>query len=682
MLLFVAAISVGFLINASIGTGGKQEADAGISGQGQGDGSETGADFVGPGQPTKSVDLGDIGNGDLVFQKGSGEIWSINARDSEPVRLTQEQKSYTGASVSPDGEKIAFATGGTEGGPARIYVTNIDGSDQARLVEDSGTPSSPAWSPDGERIAFALTEPGDKRCTIYAMSADGSDDPSALITMERCYSIDSLSWSPDGEKMAFEGAIAADPVDIWVLEVAGGQGGTNKLSKLTQASRSWSNVDPAWSPDGTEIAFTHKETQGFGQYIYKIDADGSGETRLTHELPFRGDPDEPPVDPTYFPANSPVFSPDGEKIAFVRGYRFLENPDPDLYTDTFPLSSAIYVMDSDGSNPTVVGDFSLEQVANLDWLPGQGAALSQGESVTSGEPATDDCKTVGEMAFAAGEDIWTMNADGSDPTRLTNNESREESPVFSPDGRKIAFVKEVAVEGGSQYGAPGGLVAKVVVMDLDTCDQTVLPVPEGKYAAEPSWSSDGERIAFWYPAEDGGMFVVNADGSGTARRIYIPDFPGFKARPEWAPNGDRIAFQMTSSDGWAGIYIVNVSPDGTTGRPRQLPHEGLLEAAEPSWSPDGTEIAFSGIHSGYHAPGKGYHAIFKIDLNTLEQTRLTKGFDTEYLPSWSSDGEKIAYVRDTSSKSSIYVVGSDGSGQTLVRSLPFGRLAPDWRASP
>jgi Tol biopolymer transport system component len=441
--------------------------------------------------------------------------------------------SYQGPSLSPDGKKIAFTAERTEGGCertsdcsssspeesfARIYVMNTDGSDRTQLMEDLGV-SSPTWSPDGKMIAFALSGTDDKSCAIYAMNADGSGHRIALTTMEGCYSIDSLSWSPDGKKIAFEGSIAPNVVDIWVLGVAGAQGDTSRPRQVTHTSRSWWNVSPTWSPDSTEIAFTHKRTVGFEQNIHKINADGSGETRLTRDPAFHGDPADPPIDPTYFPMYSPVFSPDGTKIAFVRGYRFLENPDPDLYTDFFPLSSVIYVMDSDGSNPTVVRDFSLEQVTNLDWLSGDvdlplvGPDQEQEERAVSGEPTppTDGCKPVenpvGEIAFQTGEDIWTMNADGSNPRRLTHNLSREETPAFSPDGQKIAFVKEVEVkaEGGSPSETPKDLVEKVVVMDANGCNQVVLPMPKGtthvdsmdadvpnwQGADDPTWSPDG-----------------------------------------------------------------------------------------------------------------------------------------------------------------------------------------------
>jgi Tol biopolymer transport system component len=356
-------------------------------------------------------------------------------------------------------------------------------------------------------------------------------------------------------------------------------------------------------------------------------------------------------------------------------------------------------MGSDGTNPTVVKDFSSEQVTNLDWVSGQVDLLlatpDQEQKAVSGEPtpSTDDCKPVedpvGEIAYDVNYDIWTMNADGTNPTRLTHDESKEYTPVFSPDGEKIAFIKEVEVEaeGGSLSETPKHLVQKVVVMDANGCNQIELPVPEGKGAYEPSWSPDGRRIAYWFPG-DCDIFITNADGSGTPRPLLTPGVSGCAGRPEWSPDGSQIAFEGYGQDSWADIYLVDVTPQGATSRPqRLLTDDGFQEVTQPSWSPDGTQIAFSGVHSGYHAPGKGYRAIIKIDVNSLEETRLTKSSDTETSPTWSPDGEKIAYVRDTSDTSSIYVAGSDGSAPTLVRAFPsrdfpFGVGPPDWRPQP
>jgi Tol biopolymer transport system component len=703
------------------GAGGGQKQEAGVghsSDQGQmtklekGPVSESTASertiSARPRQPKESVDVN--WNSTLVFQSDTGEVWAMNAHGSEPLRLTEEQEPYPTTSLSPNGKQIAYATERIEGGCggasacassspeksyAQIYVMNSDGSDQTQLMEDSGVSSSPTWSPDGKNIAFALSGSDDDSCTIYAMNVDGSGHRNAVANLDGCYSINSLSWSPDGKKIAFEGSIALNAVDIWVLDVADEQGVTDQPRQLTHTPVGWWNIGPTWSPDSTEITFTHKATEEYDQSVYKINADGSGETRLTHDLPFHGDPADPPIDPTYSPMHSPVWSPGGTKIAFVRGYRFLENPD--RYSGDSTLSSLIYVMGSDGSNPTVVKDFSSEQVSNLDWLPGWVDLLlaapvqAQEERTASGKPPspTGGCKPdenpVGEIAYQSDEDIWTMNADGSNPSRLTHNQAKEDTPAFSPDGKKIAFVKEVEVEaeGGSLSETPPHLVPKVVVMDANGCDQVVLPLPEGEYAHEPSWSPDGQKIAFWSdpfsPLENCRLFITNADGSGTPRRLRTPGLSGCILRPEWSPDGDRIAFEGYGQDGWADIYVMDVSREGATSRPLRLTPDNLQQATEPSWSPDGTEIAFVGDQD-----------IYKFDINTLVETRLTTwegaGSNTsvEGSPTWSPEGERIAFVRDDSDAStSIYVMRSDGSDPTLIRDFPPAeRPVPDWRPLP
>jgi WD40-like Beta Propeller Repeat len=104
-------------------------------------------------QPAESVDVDDNWASKLVFQSWSGELWAVNARGSEPLRLTQKGESYPSPSLSPDGQKIAFATERTEGGCggasacastspektyAQIYVMDADGSDQTQLLEEAG----------------------------------------------------------------------------------------------------------------------------------------------------------------------------------------------------------------------------------------------------------------------------------------------------------------------------------------------------------------------------------------------------------------------------------------------------------------------------------------------------------------------------------------------------------------
>jgi Tol biopolymer transport system component len=684
-------------------------------------------------QSTENIKLGADLNEHIVFQSDSPEIiWAINAHGSTPSRLTLVRLSAN-PSLSPNGKKIVFTAERTEGGCtgsasasasgsgsarecrpevnyAQLYVRNIDGSGKTMLLEEkSAMLSGPTWSPDSKEIAFASSGANtySRRCTIYSMNADGAGNRSTLAEIERCWGIHSSAWSPDGKHIALgvQRGGGGRQADIWVVNVSGGTGENNQPRQLAhfpvnEGGVIRSNVSPTWSPDGTQIAFTrttgYVEGTASDSHIYKINADGSGRTRLTRDPAHYGNPTDAPIDPAhaYSPMYSPAWSPDGEKIAFVRGY--LLN-----YAAAQPISSAIYVMGSDGSNPALIRDFPQEYVQNLDWLPDYvdlplGASTTdatdqkQAEKAISEKPVhpTEDCKPVeessGEIALQANGDIWTMNADGSDPTRLAHSHLIEDTPAWSPDGKKIAFVKEVKEEvvvGSLPDETETRLVKKVVVMDANGCKQIELPVPKGKYAYEPSWSADGEKIAFWYPAE-GGIYVTNADGKGMPKRLTTPGLPGSEARPEWSPDGTQIAFQSKGQGDWDDIYVMDVSPEGNTSRPQRLTGDDLQEATEPSWSPDGTEIAFSSLGD-----------IYKLDVNSLKETRLTNNQDHEHDPTWSPDGERIAFVSDGSATSSsgIYVMRSDGSDLSLVRDFPIGHgemedggytIRPDWRPLP
>jgi len=202
---------------------------------------------------------------------------------------------------------------------------NSDGSCQTKLLDSNA--SGPTWSPDSKRIAFSadLSEEGSN--SIYVMNADGSGNPRRLTS-----SLQTLSpaWSPDGKKIAFEGAN-----QIYVTKACCKLGSTKALTD----GPGW-NREPVWSPDGTELAFTHVDLgkEYWGEVIrntdvYKMDADGSRETRLTHRFSSK------------YPEHDAVWSPTGDQIAFIKGY----------YTGTDSVySDAIYIMNSHDSDPTLV----------------------------------------------------------------------------------------------------------------------------------------------------------------------------------------------------------------------------------------------------------------------------------------------------------------------------------------
>jgi Tol biopolymer transport system component len=277
-------------------------------------------------------------NGRIAFHRATTSdirphIWSMNADGTGEVQLT------TGPPGSPWDQEpawnpqvasIAFHRTpiGCEEFCPEIWTMNTDGTNQQRLTSnDGGTRASgqPSWAPDGSRIAFWANGPNG----VWVMNANGSDQH--LLTADPCgYSPD---WSPRGDKIAFVSCRHAN-TEIYVMNADGT--GQTRLTNNTHEDES-----PAWSPDGRRIAFTSDRGVAVRWDVYVMDADGTNETRLTTD---------PGTD------SNPAWSPDQSKIAFQTN------------RDDGPASFIfeIYVMNADGTNQTRLTNNSVSDAAP-DW---------------------------------------------------------------------------------------------------------------------------------------------------------------------------------------------------------------------------------------------------------------------------------------------------------------------------
>jgi len=269
---------------------------------------------------------------EIVFDSRlvGSEIWSIKPDGSGLWRLTH---SPTGTSNqdprwSPDGRHIAFASDRYAPSQKRrrreIYVMNRDGSDVRRLTSLLRDCWSPEWSPDGRRIAFVSDEAaapaaGKTRKIIYVMDANGFNIR-RLMTDQTFSSQAELTpaWSPDGTRIAFTGrARDQEDSEIYILELE-----TSTLTQLTDNNVYDAHV--AWSPDGQYLSFDSDRGPPHGG-IYVMRPDGSQVVRLTNH---------PRME------NAARWSRDGQRLAF--------NSTRDYDSDDLG-NMEIYVMNRDGS---------------------------------------------------------------------------------------------------------------------------------------------------------------------------------------------------------------------------------------------------------------------------------------------------------------------------------------------
>ncbi len=294
---------------------------------------------------------------------------------------------------------IAFAS--NRDGNWEIYVMDTDGKNQRRLTNNRHDDRYPSWSPDGKRIVFSSKRDGNFE--IYVMDADGGK-PKNLTKNPNDDRYP--SWSPDGESIAFASwdGIVKNFVSTFDIYVMGTDGGNpQNLTNNRHDDRY-----PSWSPDGERIVFSSARDGhftndlGITHEIYVMDADGGNQQRLIENRQNDW---------------SPVWSPDGERIAFASDRRGdFENFD-------------IYVMDADGGNPR-----NLTNNHRDDWSP---VWSPDGERIAFSSNRDGDF------------DIYVMDADGGNPRNLTNNNRQDD---VGPAWFNLAFAVAPADKKFTMWG--------------------------------------------------------------------------------------------------------------------------------------------------------------------------------------------------------------------------------------
>ena len=504
-----------------------------------------------------------------------------------------------------------------------LYTSNADGTAEHALLPSSGFDYHASWSADGRWIVFTSERNGLGQADIYRAHANGTG-------VERLTDSPALDdqgvISPDGRKLAFVSTRDTHRANVWILDLA-----TRRLTNLTatpgiqgDSTKPDAFLRPAWSPDGQWVVFSsdrNTEWLGHGHGsgwehvqelgIYVVRTDGTGFRRLTQ---------------TGIAAGAPKWSPDGQRVVFYE----------------IPVEQTW-----DARLRPGIGPGATSQIVSVDVATGERRNETSGPGLKV-QPQYVGMASIGYLIKSGANAGLAYTTGNSAFTRAMR------SPSWSPDGRRVVYEK----------------------VDFAPRAQNLLlyswnPDYEYRYSdVFPTVANDGKLVVTEKAVADGAISIMDADGSNKQRVFTAGSGAAFA--PSWSPDGQSIAFGL-------GGYLQNrktqpaklmiVRRDGTGAR--ELTGD-TLNAGFPSWSPDGKRIV-------YRVWGGATWGLRILDLEDHSVHVLTTEYDN--LPFWSPDGSLIAFTRKHDGNNfDIYTIRPDGTDLRQLTTTPANDAHAVWTA--
>ena len=326
---------------------------------------------------------------------------------------------------------------------------------------------------------------------------------------------------------------------------------------------------------------------------YRANADGSGTVDLA---------DLPSSD---FPAG---WSPDRTKYAYSA-----PGQEGVPYHD-------VYVIDPVGSKPRNLTNSDASE-GFISWSP-------------------DSTRILFRTFSLAAEDYWIINADGTNPVQIVGESWYCGDPDWSPDGKRLLISERKESEGN----------CTLYVADENGGNRTAFDKLSAS-AFYPKWSPDGRRILFLsrQDSHQGGVFVMNTDGSDV-RSIYDGPLSDWHYEsPTWSPDGTRIAIG-------AGTELITVAYGA--------------EISYPAWSPDGGRIAYISQH-------EDEARLYVVGAEGGAAVSVSQGAVTVLRVCWSYDGRLLLFASDRKRLNGVYWMTLDGSKLERIEELSQGEINPE-----
>lgn len=457
----------------------------------------------------------------------ASDIWITGRDGGDARRLTTYEGVEERPRFSPDGRWIAFT--GEYGGNRDVYVISVDGGEPKRLTWHPSNDEVQGWTPDGSKVVFSSDRDGPPAgiTTFYTVSVNGGMPDKLPIPR---------AWrgtlSPDGKSSAY---LTYRYVDLEWRNYHGGQVQPIWIQSLDNGSvqklpaDNARQFDPVWLDSGIYYLSEHDNASN----LYRYDLSAKTSAQLTHFRDF-----------------------DAKDLSGGAGAL--------VYTQ----AGYIHLYDAGSKQDrqlaiTVKGDLPW---AREQWITVRPSALRNASLSPTGVRA----------AFEGRGEIFTVPAQKGDFRNLTNSSgAADRNPVWSPDGKQLAWFSDRSGEYRLMIGSADGLTPP-----------REINLPNLTYFFTPTWSPDGKYLAF---TDTGlGLYYVTL-ATGAVTKVDNDNYmvPERTVDPVWSPDSKWLAYSKRL-DNQFHVVMVHSMQDGKN---RQVT-DGLSDALRPAWDASGKYLYF------------------------------------------------------------------------------------------
>jgi Tol biopolymer transport system component len=496
-------------------------------------------------------------------------LWVRQVATNSTVQIVPPFKGgYFGVTFSPDSNYVYYVINENSSHLGVLYQAPVLGGVPRRLLVNINCP--PTFSPDGKRFAFMRWSINPAEKALMVANADGTGEQKlAVLKLPDYFSAMGPAWSPDGKIIAcvairFSDGFHCDVVGVRVAD------GTEQLVKrfFDVGGR------VQWLSDGSGLVVPAMEQASEPLQIWQVSYPGGEARRVTNDLNDYG---------------GISLTADSSSLVTLQSSR---------------LSHIWVAPNGDANHATQITSGQDEGYSGLSWMP-------------------DGKIAYGSMA-SGNSDIWMMDADGRNQQQLTVNESIDEEPSLTPDGRSVVFVSNLTNGFGiwrmdTDGGNPKQLtISNIKYAEAPQCSHDMqwvvfvswisglptlwtAPIDGGdavqltdKFSLMPSISPDGKLIACLYGDQQNsqkGIAIIPFEGGQPIKVFNIPSAIGgseIGTSIRWMPDGHAVTYINTRND------ISNIWSQPLDGSPpRRLTDFRAEEIFNFAWSPDGKQLAYA-----------------------------------------------------------------------------------------